>query len=580
MKPARKLLPLALLALSVQCTGGSSRQPSAESGGSAGASPAEAPAGTAGGGRDGAQPDGGASAIAVDPCSSVVPLAVPGGVLFHTLVIEGTTRGRPDGTRGKLAPCVELGLGADRLHQLDLSHLAERVRVRAILDADFDALLSLEQGPCEDRSPRLCDRARAARRSSSGFSVELDPGKYLLVVDGAGSDDEGDYRLQVGIEPAAGGCAPRMNRACATAERLSADIPTHSSLIAGRCTDPAEEDSFLYYRLDLTGEPDPIGIHASLLDDSHERMSSGVPLELFVLDGSEPCGTPWASFGATGYQSSVLSSGLPPGDYLLRVRELPAHPAVLDVRFFRPDCSSNTQDTCSTARDLVFEDGFARVAADTYCNTDQFQDETCFGEPPAPDRFYRLDLQGRGERTRVRARLAPGKLEYSAALILLREDEDRCGSVLHCYDPLCCAEGWPRLDMIVEPGAYLIVIEGLVQNAAGNFTLEVELSGASRREFRPCYDAVIDDCARHTNNVGWECCENPLAAACASVFVSCGLHPAVQDCVCERDPTCCDGDEDDFERCGEIMSACNYFCEDDALHSFVCLDEEALRSGG
>jgi len=540
---------------------GTDRQP-AEDGGVAAAD---------GGSSDGAAPDPAAADVNRDRCSALEPLVVPAAEPLVSFLVRGSTRRAANQRRGETGACAGLGHAGDAIHQLDLTDSTRPVRVRAIVDADFDALLSLEQGPCEDPAVHFCDRARAARKTSSEWTLELAPGKYQLVVDGAAAGDEGDYRLQIAVEPLDARCEPPHNQTCDTAIPLATDLPTHSVLLPARCraVDRAQEP--LYYRLDLREETAPVGLHAMYHHATEGEPISGAP-DVLVLDGSEGCGRLWAPAGFTG----DLSTRLEPGEYLLRLQELPEAASILTVQISRPGCPSSTGDGCADAADLSFSDGFARVRGDTYCNTDQFRDSLCSDDIPAPDRFYRVDLRERSERARIRARLAPGELDFHAGLFLLREEDGTCGPVLHCKDREGGAEGWPRFDMVVDPAVYLIGIDGLTQNTAGHFTLEVEVSQPEARAWRPCYDASVDHCVLYDNEVGLECCLNPLARDCGTLFVSCGLHPAVQDCVCQADASCCDGGASDVERCADVMGACHFFCPDEDPSLLACLDDEAL----
>lgn len=543
----------------------------AESGGAGGSDAG----GASGAGGAGARSDDG------DTCRAALRLVMPNTGASSTLSVAGSTRGAGDTRHGGLAACAGFGDGADRYYRLDLTEFRERVVVRALLDAEFDAVLSLEQGPCEDLTERLCDRGRAAGRASSALTAELDPGEYLLVVDGAGPDDAGDFRLQLAAEPLDSACETPLNTSCDAATPLSFDLPVQTVFVPARCdaSDDAESNA-LFYSLDLSEEKTTVGVVVSLTraQDFVQSIDTVVAPEILASADGDACGeavAPGSFWNADGLR---VNTSLAPGKYRLRLDEEPELPSWMIVEIVRPDCSGNIGDSCDSPVDLDVSDGFVQVSSNTYCNTNTLDHEDCSDEP-APERFFRLDLSGRMERARVRARLPPRDLDFYAELIFLeRQSDGDCGSALQCYDYIGDAEGWPSIDVIVDPGVYLIAVEGVTENAVGSFALEVEVSDFRTRSYQPCVSFDVDSCLFYYNYASSDCCFNPLSPECATGLISCGLDPAVQDCVCESDPVCCDGDEEDFERCAAVFADCGYFCAGEPASLFACIDQEELRA--
>jgi len=563
------------------CSTASSSDPVTEpsAGGSGGSEPDLA--GGAGGSSAGAS-GGESSPDSTDgtTCSTAVPLVVPASGTRSDVSVEGTTRDGADTRQGRIGACTGSGDGPDRYYRLDLTEFRERVRIRALVDAEFDVLLSLEQGPCEDLTGRLCDRGSAAGRASSAWTAELDPGEYLLAVDGADREDAGNFRLRVVAEPIERPCQVPMNVTCDTATPISFDLPVESLFVSAHCADLDGDPPALYYSLDLSDETETVGIVASLTraEGFGERTATLVNPEVYAVTEGDACGELVAPSGFWNADGLRVNTAVAPGKYLLRLDEPPELASWLIVELIRPDCSGNVGDSCERAPDLDVSSGFVSVTSNTYCNTDSFHHDDCSDEPTS-DRFFRVDLRDRTDRTRVRGRLLPRDLDFYAYLFFLEQDEDGgCGTALQCYDYIGDAEGWPSFDAVVEPGAYLIGVEGVTEAAAGTFTLEVEVSDFRTRSYSPCLSFDVDHCFYFYNYTLTDCCSNPFQPKCGTGFVSCGLDPAVQDCVCESDPVCCDGDEGDIERCAPVLAECGYFCPDERASVFACLDQEALRS--
>ncbi|HET9955419.1 MAG TPA: hypothetical protein VFQ61_12980, partial [Polyangiaceae bacterium] len=250
-----------------------------------------------------------------------------------------------------------------------------------------------------------------------------------------------------------------------------------------------------------------------------------------------------------------------PGLYALELESPPARPAYLRVEFHRPGCSGNVHDTCANAEDIQLTGEQATVRGHTYCGREQYGREHCVG--PSPKRFYRLDLRDRKDRVRLRAKIPPRDLGFYAAVTLLRDEGPDCDALLlQCFDSMGNGDGWPLVDSIVEPGVYFLVVEGVELGAAGEFTLEVDVSDWRTRRFSPCYGGDIEGCLYNTNDAADVCWSNPLHESCATMFTSCGLSPETQACICDSDPVCCAGTDEDAERCAPVFASCNFFCED------------------
>jgi hypothetical protein len=527
---------------------------------------------------------GGDSQTPGDRCATAERVTVTPADARIEVSVSETTRGAADDAKVESAACAGVGAAPDRFYLLDLAEFAEPVRVRAVLDADFDAVLALEQGGCEDPRTRLCDRAWPAGRSASMWTAELDPGEHRIMVDGASSGASGRYRLTFVIEPLDATCGGYENASCDAAAPLSIELPVANAFIAPSCLDDeSEEQEALYYLLDLSAETSVVGIRAAvqtalgLAEPTPEDEGVAV-IEIGTYEQGASCSELVVPSGLWDRDGVTVSAALPPGRYVLVLDDPPPFPSFLSVSVTRPDCSGNQHDTCAEAEDIPLDTGHAIVSADTFCNTDQVSIDDCSGDSPTPDRFYRVDLRDRPGRVRLRASLPLSGLDFYAGLALLREEDGDCGEALFCYDSLANGDGWSSVDAVLEPGVYLLAIEPMEPSAAGHFVLEVDVSNPGIRDFRPCYDADVDDCVFFFNDALGECCSNPFGADCGTRFISCGLDPAVQDCVCETDARCCNGAEDAFDRCASVLAECNFFCGVDPITRFTCLDGPELHA--
>jgi hypothetical protein len=583
----RGLLPLAgysLLGLLLwQCGQGRKADEGSDDVHRAGAS---STAGGASGGDAGADTSGAAGAVPLndgDTCEAPELLHVPRSDQTTSLSVVGTTLGMRDDARGTLGGCAGSGSGADHFWSLDLSEFTERVRLQVILDADFDALLTLDKGSCEDPAPIECDRATVAGRRVSTWTTELDPGAYRLIVDGAGPSDNGAYRLTAVVSPLPARCSAPSNSACSAAVPLSFETDSSSVFVDRHCAEAGDARPALYYLLDLTRESGFVGVNAAVYpaeigSDVIEADEDAYAFPAIrSLDSDSDCGSSYASYGFAHAHGDTISVALEPGVYLVELSGPPRVPSLLTVRLTRPDCSGEQHDTCADAENIVLDRGYALLRGHTFCNTDRFTHERCSWYEDTPDRFYRLDLSDREGRSHLRAALTARDLDFYAALVLLREEQDGCSAPVQCYDALGNFEGWPVLDMVLEPDVYIIAIEAMPERAAGNYVLDVEVSEPDPEAFRACYDADIDECVWYTSDIAGECCTNPFAPECGTRYVSCGLDPSVQDCICRTDARCCDGTAEDIERCAPAFSTCGFFCGDEPAFVFGCLDSTILR---
>jgi hypothetical protein len=483
-------------------------------------------------------------------------------------LFQGSTSDGQSRVRGYVG-CDGGGAGRERVHRLDLSHLTGPFRLYAIVDAEFEPVLVLGSGECSDVSERACARDPFGR-TEARLAEELEPGVHIIVVDGVDEDDHGAYTLRVVAEPLGVECGVPGNTACSNAVPLVFQGTTAHAFLPVFCLDQGPS----FFSFELSSAASQYGVEARIdVEDFRvgEDFEVNVPsLRLWSIDSTDECAIDDPLVTAYPYtlDGSPLGASLPPGRYAVGVRSSSStwleRQTYLRVEVQPLDCSSELRETCEDAEAIVLEGDRAVVEGNTYCSTHSLVLPDCGIYDPTPDRLYRLDLRDRKEPVRLRAKIPPSGLDFYAVLSLFREEDRDCGTLLHCFDAMASLDGWPSVDAIVKPGVYLLSVRGVEPLVAGKFTLYVDVSDWRTREFYPCYGGDVDQCAFTENNAAFPCADNPLQAGCGEMFVSCGLLPSVQACVCDSDPVCCDGARSDTERCAEVFRACDYFCPDAA----------------
>ena len=404
-------------------------------------------------------------------------------------------------------------------------------------------------------------------RSEARLVAELEPAEYFVVIAGAAAESRGAYELQVNLEPLDVACKQATNLDCSTATPIRTDQTVIRTYLPLDCEFEREHPGSRFFELDLRGETGIVGAHISIQSEE-ARVDSKIPSKypqfmVWGLDSQGQCApSPIAEYGRFGSESERLSTSLEPGRYAVELERPPSRPGYLRIELQRLDCS-NPHATCADAEDITLVADQAVLHGHTFCGTEPVElPENCFDES-APQRFYRLDLSDRPERVRVRANTPGFALEFEGGVALLRDAGAECGALLECFEPLGSGDGLPRVDAIVEPGVYLLMVQGASAGAAGELAVQVDISDWRTRTYAPCYGGDVEN--RMFDHAAAErCWKNPLHPDCNTLFISGGLDPSVADCICETDPVCCAGTEDDYARCAPVFDGCGFLCEDAA----------------
>jgi hypothetical protein len=435
------------------------------------------------------------------------------------------------------------------------------VEFRAVLNADFDALLELRQGACGDTLGLDCNRAGALGQPGSALAKRLEPGAYWLVVGGAAAGSQGEFALEVELDAESGSCeSPPTHRSCEAARELQA-LSFQTQLLDLSCAPLVDDDRIetLYYELDLTEEPTPVLASASIWLLQKERIVT----KLHWYRGEPPsstCTSDWFDSHVVAGNSLIgaveVSALLEPGPYLLAaeldVSNLEDKRAQLGVRLDRELCRGGpVANSCASAIDLDAQAAVQLVDGSTLCNADHFNPGCSEG---APDQFYRLDLRGAGGETRARAAILADGTDFAPVLYLVSAAEGgNCGDVLYCPDTLAQAEGLPLFDLTLRPEVYYLGVDGFEVGNAGHYRLLLELSATKPS---PCINTTVSACAFRDWAI--DCCYDS-GPRCDRVLELCGLASATRACVCASNPACCGPDWRDAD-CAESHRACQYLC--------------------
>jgi hypothetical protein len=478
------------------------------------------------------------------------------------LRVSGSTSASSSLSESPIGGCRGATAGPETWYELDLGSSPGPLEFRAVLDAQFDAAVELRRGACGDTLSLDCDRASALGRPSSVLTARLDPGSYWLVVEGAGPEESGSYELQIELDDALGDCpVPPVNDSCETAQPL-ASLPHQTVLFELGCAQPDAEPALQhdrFFELDLSDEPAPVLAQVSVWS---ERVHGGVLYLYQAASTAAGCGSEWVhayNASAAAYASEAeFEALLPPARYVLEIRtyvdeaELRDRSA-LTLGLDRTTCANGPLGgSCETALELDPNQSVQLREGTTLCNADQLSIEYC-GEPGTPDQFHRLDLRDAARLTRLRAEVLTDGLTLSPVLAIIRGNADGgCAAPLYCFDSFSNAEGPPRLDLLLQPELYFVVVGGADAGSAGRYRLLVELEPG---QASACVTPAIEDCVRQSQ---LSCC-GLSAPECDQIFAACGLDAAVRACVCSSNPACC-GAEGDASTCPAVHAQCQYIC--------------------
>lgn len=382
----------------------------------------------------------------VDGCYAPIPL-VPGRSL-RASTQTGIDTYRPSCARGTARECA---------FTVDVSAPSE---LRAMLEtSNFDGALALYEQDT-GRELRCVDDAPPGDTRHARLERTLSPGRYQLVVDGA-NGEAGDFQLFTELEP-----LPEPALVCEAARPLTPGTTLRESTRGGRHL----------FSGSCGGGEGPEHVHRIIVDEPSRirvRQQSEYDGSLYLrADCIDPRSELACNDDFQGHARSLLTARLGPGSYFLisdsyardqsgdyvlayeRVDEPPPLQRADRCRVFGPTVTAGLHEIDTLS---------APSALSGSC-----------GGADAPELLLPLRIDA--PTTLVALLEAP---EFNAVLYLRRACDD-AASELTCWtapriDGITVPAGRPAMIVPLEPGRYVLVIDGLKAGDLGAATLHVVL---------------------------------------------------------------------------------------------------------
>jgi hypothetical protein len=334
--------------------------------------------------------------------------------------------------------------------------IKDRQRVVVDVAAQFDSVVYLRKGSCEDAGAEVACNDDAPNADRSKVDVTLDPGTYFVFVDGL-SREAGAFRMSVALQD-----VPLLLDVCRRARVLTPGAPATVATTQGgfdnanaSCGQGARGHD-VPYRLDL-------GQRARVRITQHSDEVQPVVHLRRVCEG-EPSEVACADTGL-GSEEATFVGVLPKGAYTVfadtRDRDATGR-YTLRAETAPEQGTSAAGDGCGDAIALV---GNEKVSGDTFFAKDDVSG-SCGGSG-APDVVYRLEL---ARRSRVSARFDDEESRH--VLHLARRCGDR-GAELACAT---------HLDESLAAGVYFLAVDGLGADGFGRFDLDVRVRDIGSQE--------------------------------------------------------------------------------------------------
>jgi hypothetical protein len=365
----------------------------------------------------------------------------------------GTTEGASDEHQGS---CSAGQGGRERVYRLDLPR---RQRVTLDVNADFDSVLYVRDGDCEDESSEVrCNDDSGPKRST--IDAVFDPGTYFVFVDGYG-EEVGNYHLRVSAQD-----APTLGEVCRDARPL-----VSSSRLAGSVTDTFDNThatcgrdahgADVPFRFDL-----PARMRVRVVEKSadfrpvvHVRhVCEAEASEVGCSDsGFAEDEATWAGVldAGTYWVFADSSDEATPGGFSLAAETAPENGTMVG--------GGSSGDGCGDAVALTGSSG--KIEGDTFAAHDDVS--TSCAPSGAADVVYRFDLP---HKSHVSARLVGD--ESSHALALERACGDRASEVA------CGAV----VDRLIDAGTYFLVVDGARAESLGKFAFSYKVRDLAELE--------------------------------------------------------------------------------------------------
>ncbi len=333
--------------------------------------------------------------------------------------------------------------------------VATRTHLRATVHAQFDSVLYLRKGSCDDGTGEIACNDDAPGGNGSAVDAFLDAGVYFLFVDGLGKD-EGPFRLAVELKD-----VPPVAEICRHARPLAFGASVSGTTVgafdnANATCGEGAPGLDVPFKLDVTRRSrvrvversddvrPVVHVRRVCADEASEVACSarGVVPEEAAFVGVLEAGSYAVFADATARDVA--------GRYTLRAETAPEQG------------SGVAGDGCSDAAPLSAPD---KPAGDTFLARDDVAG-SCGGSG-APDVVYRVDIP---RRTRFAAQI-DGE-EGRHVLVLSRACGDKSAEI-------ACAA---RIDEALAPGVYFLAVDGATAGSFGRFTLDVRARDIGAQE--------------------------------------------------------------------------------------------------
>jgi hypothetical protein len=381
-----------------------------------------------------------------DDCMATIPLAPGRSVRASTQT--GLDAHRASCARGTARECA---------FALDVTAPSE---LRAVLEtSNFDGVLTLYEDEPR-RELRCVDDAPPGDVRHARLETTLQPGKYQLLVDGA-NGEAGDFQLFTELEP-----LPEPSRVCEDARPLTPGTTLRESTRGGRHL----------FNGSCGGGEGPEHVHRITLDHASRirvRQQSEYDGSLYLrAECTDPQSELACNDDLQGHARSLVTARLAAGTYYLfsdsYARDQSGDYVLTYERVDAPHASS-VADRCRAPGPR----GVAGLHEVDTLSAPGALAGSCGGEG-APEVL--VPLQVDAPMTLVALLEAP---EFNAVLYLRRACED-AQSELACWiapriDGVSVPGAKPAMIVLLEPGRYVLVIDGLAAGDLGAATLHLLL---------------------------------------------------------------------------------------------------------
>ncbi len=370
---------------------------------------------------------------------------------LSTVQVTGGTQGSFDHAR---AGCGDEAKGADSVYKLDVSQ-RQRVRITEHSD-DFAPVVHLRSACADDHTEVGCNDS-SVEPQEAAFTGVLDPGTFAVFADSSDAEADGHFTLDLETSPEAG--SGTQGDTCGdaaplplTPRTIDGDTFAAKDDISGRCSAQGAPD--VVYRVEL---PRRLRVTASFSAQEGDH----------VMSLQRSCGDKSTEIAC----ATDIDEVLPAGTYFLSVDGKTAH----DFGKFKLDwkVTDTALQESACAHPQTIAPG-QTISGNTKNASNKFT-TSCGGRPDqqsSPDTVYRLNVPSRQH---ARIELAAAQHDGVISIRKACVDAPRGQNTdLQCNMRPDDAHHI-RLDLMLEPGAYYVIVDGHGQGQSGPYTLSYQV---------------------------------------------------------------------------------------------------------